>query len=99
MGADGAALYGTNCAVCHGAEGEGYRDIISPLAENPVLEDPSFLVTYVHQGFSSMPSFPWLTDEEVAAIASFVRNDSGNAYGAVTAEEVAAIRAELRPPG
>lgn len=46
-----------------------------------------------------MPPFPWLTDEEIAAIASFLRDDFGNAYGPVTAEEVGAIRAELRPPG
>jgi mono/diheme cytochrome c family protein len=97
--ADGAALYGANCAVCHGAKGEGYKDIISALAENPSLENPSLLVTYVHLGHMGMPSFPWLTDDEVAAIASFLRGDFGNAYGPVTAEEVTAIRAELKPPG
>ena len=98
LAVDGAALYGANCAVCHGAGGEGYRDIIPPLTENPDLEAPSHLVTYVHQGMISMPPSPWLTDEEVAVIASFVRDDFGNAYGPVTAEEVAAIRAKLRPP-
>jgi mono/diheme cytochrome c family protein len=56
--ADGAALYDSNCAVCHGAEGQGYRGIISPLAENSVLENPTFLVTYVHLGFGRMPPFP-----------------------------------------
>jgi mono/diheme cytochrome c family protein len=97
--ADGAALSDTNCALCHGAEGEGggYNGRIPALAENPFLGDPTVPVTYVHQGMMEMPPFPWLTDEEVAAIASFVRANFGNAFGPVSAEEVAAIRARLRP--
>jgi mono/diheme cytochrome c family protein len=46
-----------------------------------------------------MPAFDWkLTDGEVAAVASYVRNSWGNTAPAVTADQVHVTRSELAPP-
>lgn len=95
----GAALYADSCALCHGAEGEGQNGIFPALAASPVLEDPAVIISSVHQGIVNMPPFPWLTDEEVAALATYVRNSFGNSHGGVEAADVAALRAELGPSG
>jgi mono/diheme cytochrome c family protein len=44
-----------------------------------------------------MPPFNWkLSDEQIAAVATFVRNAWGNAASVVTAEEVKSVRGRLR---
>lgn len=93
----GSRLYAQNCAICHGDDGRAVSPDFPSLAESESVEDLSLIVANVHQGVAIMPPFPWLSDEEIAAIASYVRNSWGNAYGQVKAEDVAAIRADLEP--
>lgn len=40
-----------------------------------------------------MPAYPKLTDQEVADVATYIRNSWGNAAPAVTVDEVAKARA------
>jgi mono/diheme cytochrome c family protein len=43
-----------------------------------------------------MPAFNWkLTDAQVAAVATYVRNSWGNAAAAVTADQVQDLRGKL----
>lgn len=43
-----------------------------------------------------MPSFAWkLSDQEVADVATYVRNSGGNRAEPVTAKEVAKLRGKL----
>ena len=45
---------------------------------------------------AGMPAFDWkLDDAQIAAIATYVRNSEGNAASAVSAEDVAEVRAAL----
>lgn len=45
----------------------------------------------------SMPSFAWkLNDRQVADLLTYVRNDWGNRAAAVSGEDVAKVRANLR---
>jgi len=47
----------------------------------------------------AMPSFAWkLSDEQVAAVATYLRNSWGNAAKPVSADDVADKRALLRLP-
>lgn len=39
-----------------------------------------------------MPSYPKLTDQQIADVATYIRNSWGNAAPAVTADEVAKAR-------
>jgi mono/diheme cytochrome c family protein len=47
-------------------------------------------------GFS-MPAFATLSDADLAAVATYVRNSWGNAADPVSKGNVAQIRKELRP--
>lgn len=95
----GAQIYGAQCAICHGEQGQGVASEIPSLAASPVLEDPYIVIANVHQGVVNMPPFPQLSDDEIAAVTTFVRNSFDNNYGGVAVEEVASIRAELDAPG
>lgn len=96
--AAGEAIYVTNCAVCHKAGGEGNGSTIPTLKGDENLEDLGLIVYNIHEGVVVMPAFPELSDADIAAVASYVRLSFGNAFGAVTTEEVAALTADLTPP-
>jgi len=89
----GEGLYQDNCAACHGPGGEG---VVGPnLHGNEVVQSRSSLGAQILWGYPvhGMPPFAAnLDDEEIAAIATFVRNSWGNDYGLVTAEQVARYR-------
>ena len=104
----GSSLYDVNCGTCHlptglggDAENSGAR-----LAGNPVVQasNPASLINIILHG-PRLPDPPlpkrWkpmegfgdkLSDEEVAALASFVRGSWGNKAGAVSADQVAKQR-------
>ena len=63
---DGAALYASNCAFCHGADGSGR----SSSGIQGVAEATTQSATI--NGRAQMPSFPDLSGAQVAAIASHV---------------------------
>lgn len=89
----GHQVFSSNCAVCHGAEGQG---LIGPrFAGNTALADEDYVVGRVLNGFieHGMPPFKdVLSDDQISAVITFVRNSWGNEFGAVLAEEVAAAR-------
>jgi predicted lipoprotein with Yx(FWY)xxD motif/cytochrome c5 len=89
---EGEQAFSRNCAVCHGAEGQG---AIGPrLAGNSNLGNTEFFVERILRGFPEhgMPPFGHLSDEQIAAIATFARNSWGNEFGAVLPEGVSALR-------
>lgn len=96
---EGAVLYAENCAVCHQPNGVGLPPDFPALAGNENLSDLTLIVGNVHGGKNAMPAFPNLRAEEIAAIASYVRNTWGNAFGSTTAEEVTTILAGLPEAG
>lgn len=91
--AEGATQYGRNCAACHGAGGEGGAG--PRLAGMQALEDPLWVISTIIQGRThhGMPAFgPMLDDEQIAAIATFVRNSFGNEFGAAVPAQVPDLR-------
>jgi len=87
----GEAIFLENCAICHQDNGVGDPPTFPALAGNANLGDLGLVVTNVHQGQGNMPPFPDLAADEVAAVASYVRTSWGNAFGAVSQDEVAAL--------
>lgn len=87
----GEEVYSTVCAACHGAEGEG---AVGPaFAGNTDLEDAEFVATIIIHGQGGMPPFgDQLDDDEVAAVATYIRNSWDNEFGPVTPEEAEAAR-------
>lgn len=89
--AGGRTQFGTTCAACHGAQGEGAQG--PALAGNEALGDTEYLATTIIHGFGYMPPFgDQLSDEDIAAIATFIRNSWGNDFGEVQPADVAAER-------
>jgi mono/diheme cytochrome c family protein len=84
--ADGLRLYDRNCAVCHGIDGGG--SLGPPLAGNRNLASSVYVVARIQLGGGGMPPFiTLLSDEEIAAAASFIRTAWENDYGRISARQ------------
>ena len=90
----GKKLYLGNCAACHQATGAGLPPTFPALTGSKVATGPADgVITQVLKGKNAMPPFGHLSDADVAAIATYVRNDLGNKVGdSVTAEQVKKLR-------
>ena len=102
----GSALYSQQCASCHGTSGEGLARAFPPLAQSQwVTGDKQRLIRVLLHGLAGkvevagqryngvMPAFgARLSDEEVAAVLSYVRSSWGNEASAVSEEEVEEVR-------
>jgi len=75
--ADGAALYSEKCGMCHGAKGEGNKDMGMPAARGTAMTAEN-LATFLLKGQSdkTIHSNPvgQLNDEQAKAVATFVKN-------------------------
>jgi mono/diheme cytochrome c family protein len=103
---EGEAVYKGACIACHEANGFGTPRIYPPLPGNANLQsaDPSSTLRIILDGAQtlitarapntgSMPAYrDKLTDQQIAAVASYIRNAWGNAAAAVSAEQVTKAR-------
>jgi cytochrome c6 len=95
--ARGEEIFQSVCIACHQPDGKGVEGVYLPLAGNPALtlEDPTYFITVVLNGRGGMPRFDTTySDEDIAAIVTYVRQEWGNEASAVTAEQVAEVRAQ-----
>jgi mono/diheme cytochrome c family protein len=88
--AAGQPKFGSTCAGCHGANGQGGAGAV--LANNAKLADPRHVASTIIHGLGYMPPFAQLSDEDVSEIGSYIRNSFGNEFGILTVEEAAAAR-------
>lgn len=110
--ADGAKIYRGTCVACHEIDGSGSPRIYPPLPGNANLQsvDPLSTLRIILDGAEtvttprapnsgSMPAYDAkLSDQEIADVATYIRNAWGNAARAVTADEVAKARKKPRKP-
>jgi mono/diheme cytochrome c family protein len=103
---DGAAIYAARCASCHQASGLGLPGVFPPLAQSEWVEgDAARLASILLHGIQgeltvkgvayagAMPGFrEQLDDASIAAVASHIRSQWGNAAPAIEAAAVAAAR-------
>ena len=93
--AEGASVYRNRCARCHGRNGQGQwygHDAAPRLDGNFARLSVRGIAVQVIQGGSYMPPFASLTDREIAAVATYIRNSFGNNHGIATEEEVSKYR-------
>ena len=101
----GEKLYNTYCAPCHQRDGQGAPPRYPPLVGTEwVTGDTQRLISVIINGLegpivvngepynNAMPQHSFLSDQEVAEVATFIRQNLGNDASAVTAEEVQAMR-------
>jgi mono/diheme cytochrome c family protein len=105
----GHAIYVDNCSACHTATGAGISRLFSALKDNPAVQasDPVSLIRVVLEGTKSvatdhaptgpaMPALGWkLSDAQVAAVVTYIRNSWGNAASAVSASDVSRVRKQI----
>ena len=92
----GASIYYTVCVACHQVDGNGIPGVYLPLNQGGVvnLDDPTLFIHTVLFGRGGMPRFnTTYSDEDVASILTFIRQEWDNDSGPVTAEQVAEVRA------
>jgi len=90
---EGEELYGINCMECHMDGGTGRT-----LAANASLAAKDRVIKAILAGSSNgdMPEFAsTLTDRQIAAVGTFVRNYWDNTYGVVLETDVRAIRTSM----
>ncbi|TGE24109.1 cytochrome c [Hymenobacter aquaticus] len=99
---EGAKLYETHCANCHGAQGEGLKRLIPPLAGSDYLTTSrGSLACLVRKGvkgpllvngveFNQVmpPADSHLTDSQITNILNFVQTSWGNKGEIFTIREV-----------
>lgn len=103
---DGAQIFAGKCAACHQATGLGVAGVFPPLAGSPwVLESEARLTQILLHGIQGpidvlgttynglMPPWNALSDDEIAAVATYIRASWGNSAAPITAATVAAQRA------
>lgn len=100
------------CAACHGQNAEG-TPIAPPLAGSDIVAGPpSNLIRIQLRGLqgpitvsgkeynfpTGMAALAYQTDEQIAAVLTYVRNSFGNKAPAVKPEQVQALRSEVGKP-
>lgn len=109
----GHRLYLDNCNACHFVDGRGAAGVFPRLDGNELVTAGSAggLLSVILEGAATpstatrparliMPAFGWrLSDEEVAALATFIRQAWSNNAGPVTLAEVAAVRKQGHASG
>ena len=102
----GQATFGRICAACHQAQGQGLPGTFPPLAHSDYLASApkAKIIGHVLHGLQgpvtvlgntyngAMPAMSFLSDEEIAAVLTYVRSSFGNKLDPVTPAEVAAVR-------
>lgn len=106
----GKKSYEETCIGCHGADGLGIPGVFPPLAGDPVVVGGNHVAQLrtILAGLQGQPiggvpyvgvmaSWALLTDEQIAAIATYERNAWGNHGGMILPSEVSAVRRAIRP--
>ena len=102
----GAEIYRVSCSACHGGDGKGAEHLFPALAGSAALQqdDTATLIHVILAGAQgpftkdrpttpAMPSFAaYLSDQQIADVVTYIRNDWGNAAPAVSADAVEEAR-------
>jgi mono/diheme cytochrome c family protein len=102
---DGKQLFAAKCAACHQATGLGIAGVFPPLAGDQwVLGDEKILTNILLHGINgalhvngvqykgAMPAWKLLSDDELAAVLTYIRADWGNAATPIKTETIQAQR-------
>ncbi|OAJ67102.1 cytochrome c [Gluconobacter cerinus] len=102
-----ADVYEINCSACHGLEGEGIKGAVPAFSKNSQMRgDPTNMIHAIITGTravhtdlaptsAGMPSFAWkFTDQDIADILTYIRNNWENNASQVSSQEVNKIRIE-----
>ena len=102
---DGKQLYGAKCVACHQGSGLGVAGVFPPLAASEwVVGDEKILTNILLHGVNgemivkgnkyngAMPAWNTLSDDELAAVLTYIRTDWGNTAPPLKAETIKSQR-------
>lgn len=102
----GKTIYNQYCLACHQGDGNGVAGAFPPLTQTKwVAGDKATLVPVILNGMqgeitvkgevynNAMPAHGFLSDEEIGAVLTYVRQSFGNDYPEITTADVAEVRA------
>ena len=102
---DGKQLFGAKCAACHQGSGLGVAGVFPPVAASEwVLGDEKILTNILLHGVNgemvvkgnkyngAMPAWKSLSDDELAAVLTYIRSDWGNAAAPIMADTIKSQR-------
>lgn len=101
----GEQLYNKNCSNCHGAEGQGLRNLYPPLKNSDFLINQNAVICIIKNGSNDtlkvngktfnqkMPANKKLYDLDIAQIVTFI-NDNWGKKGIVEVEVVGGVVCE-----
>lgn len=102
---DGKQLFGAKCAACHQGSGLGVAGVFPPVAASEwVTGDEKILSNILLHGVNgemvvkgntykgAMPAWKSLSDDELAAVLTYIRSDWGNAAPPIKAETIKSQR-------
>jgi mono/diheme cytochrome c family protein len=106
----GGAIYRDQCSACHALDGRGVPQLFPSIGDSSIVrsDDPSSLIRIVLRGARSaatnkeptapgMPAYGWqLSDEQLAAVLTFIRNNWGAAAAPVSAQDISRARDGLK---
>ena len=92
LAARGEKVYQANCQVCHQPTGLGAPPAFPPLAGSKVVANTPEMLQILLNGRNAMPSWKALSDVELSAVATHVKNSFGNKGGVVQPTEFRAAR-------
>jgi mono/diheme cytochrome c family protein len=104
----GAKLYQQYCMSCHQADGGGVPRMTPPLVNTEyVTGDKKRLISILLKGlnepiivndeeyYNPMASFSFLSDQQIAAVLTFIRTQFDNKSTSVSVQEVSLVRKQL----
>ena len=103
----GKVVYTQYCLPCHQADGGGVMNLNPPLIKTTyVLGDQTRLINILLKGLNKgvtidgdeytnpMPPVNYLSDQQIADVLTYVRNNFSNKASAVTAAQVKLVRSK-----
>jgi mono/diheme cytochrome c family protein len=97
----GKVVYEQYCLACHQIDGSGVPQLTPPLINTDYVKgDKTKLINVILKGLQGvevegemydnpMPPFDYLSDEEVAAVLTYIRSNFSNKASAIKKEDVA----------
>jgi mono/diheme cytochrome c family protein len=105
----GKKVYDQYCMACHMPDGTGVPRLNPPLVKTSyVIGDKTTIIEIILKGFdaqveiegeyyqNTMAPHDFLTDEQIADVATFVRNSFGNKSSVVIPADVKTVRAAIK---
>lgn len=85
----------SGCFACHGEL--GYGGVGPRFRNDKLLAANEYVVGQILIGRGVMPAFAHkLSDDQIAAVATYIRTSWGNQFGPVSADEVAKARKQFK---